>query len=82
MDKKETMAVLERHFNECLHYWERTLKVDSDLSNEAYIKAISEIPSCNPYHIQKEELNPEWVKEFRKYRLMDCYGKDWEKYEA
>lgn len=80
MDKQETMAVLERFFGECLRYWERTLKVDSDVSNEAYKCAIDEIPRTNPYKMSGEELNQEWVEEFRKHRLMDCYGKDWEKY--
>ncbi len=81
MDKKETMKILEQFFGECLRYWERTLNVDSDLSNEAYKHAINKIPECNPYVFGEEEkLNPEWVEEFRKYRLMDCYGRDWEKY--
>ena len=80
-NKEETMKILEQFFGECLKYWERTLNVDSDLSNEAYKQAIKEIPTCNPYKVIKEELNPEWVQEFKKYRLMDCYGKDWEKYQ-
>ena len=80
MDKNETMALLEKFFGECLQYWERTLKADSDLSREAYINAIDEIPKTNPYKMSGEELNPDWVAEFRKYRLMDCYGKDWERY--
>ena len=80
MQKEETMAVLERFFGECLRYWEKTLKVDSDLSNEAYKNAIDEIPHRNPYKMCGEELNPEWVAEFKKYRLMDCYGKDWERF--
>ena len=80
MNKEETMKILERFFGECLRYWERTLKVDSDFSNEAYKNAINDIPKTNPYKMAGEELNKEWVEEFRRYRLMDCYGKDWEKY--
>ena len=80
MTKDETMAVLEKHFNSCLRFWERTLKADSDLSKEAYKHAIDEIATRDPRHMNGEVLNPEWVAEFRKYRLMDCYGKDWEKY--
>lgn len=80
MNKEETMAVLEQFFGECLRYWERTLKIDSDTSNEAYKNAINDIPKRNPYKMNGEELNKEWVEEFRKYRLMDCYGKEWERY--
>lgn len=80
MTKQETMEVLEKHFNDCLRYWERELKVDSDLSNEAYIHAISEIATTDPRKPCGEKLNPEWVAEFRKYRLMDCYGNEWEKH--
>lgn len=80
MTKAETMSTLVKFFGECLRYWEKTLKVNSDLSNEAYKHAIEEIPKTYPYSPNGEELNPEWVAEFRKYRLMDCYGKDWERY--
>ena len=80
MTKEETMRLLERFFKECLAYWERTLKVDSDTSREAYINAINDIPSTNPYSPNGKELNKEWVAEFRRYRLMDCYGKNWERY--
>lgn len=76
MTKEETMSVLEKFFGECLRFWERTLNVDSDLSNEAYKHAIEEIPTHYPYSPQGELLNPEWVAEFKRYRLMDCYGKD------
>lgn len=80
MTKEETMRLLERFFFECLRYWERALKVDSDTSNEAYINAINDIPSHNPYSPTGTELNQEWVAEFRNYRLMDCYGKEWKRY--
>ena len=80
MNKEETMRILEQFFGECLRYWERTLKVDSDLSREPYERAIGDIPKNNPYKMVGEELNPEWVAEFKKYRLMDCYGKNWERY--
>ncbi len=76
MTKEETMRVLDRFFGECLKYWERTLKVDSDLSNEAYIRAIDDIPAYYPYSPRGEKLDPEYVSEFRRCRLMDCYGKD------
>ncbi len=80
MSREETMNILERHFNDCLHFWEKELKVDSDLSNEAYVNAIDEIPTTNPFKMKGEKLNPKWVDEFRKSRLMDCYGKDWKKH--
>jgi len=80
MDKVETMTMLERFFGECLRYWERALKVDSDTSNEAYKHAIEDIPHHCPYSPNGEEINPAWREEFRRSRLMDCYGKDWERY--
>ncbi len=81
MTKQETMEVLEKHFNACLRYWERELKVDSDLSKEAYIHAINEIATTDPTKPSGEKLNPEWVTEFRNHRLMDCYGNGWEEYK-
>lgn len=80
MNKEQTMQTLERFFYECLSFWERELKVSSDLDKTPYIKAIEEIPKRDPYSMNGELLNEEWVAEFRKYRLMDCYGKQWEKY--
>ena len=80
MTKDETMAILEKFFYECLHFRERELNVDSDLSREAYINAIEEIPSVDPNRKNGQKLNPEWVAEFRRYRLMDCWGKEWEKH--
>lgn len=76
MTKEETMALLEQFFIECLKYWERTLNIDSDVSNKAYLNAIFDIPKTNPYKPNGEKLNEEWVEEFKKYRLMDCYGND------
>lgn len=74
MTKEETMALLEKFFNECLRYWEQTLNVDSDASNKAYLNAIADIPKTNPYKPTGEELNSEWAEEFKRYKLMDCYG--------
>ena len=78
MSKEETMGILEKFFGECLRYWERTLHVDSDLDRAAYEHANEDIPKHDPYSVSGELLNPEWVEEFRKYRLMDCYGHGWE----
>ena len=80
MSKETTMKILERFFAECLRYWEKELNVDSDLDNSAYQRAIADIPKHDPYRMKGEELNPEWVAEFRRYRLMDCWGKDWERH--
>ena len=80
MTKDETIKILEDHFNSCLRYWERDKKVDSDLDKAPYIEAIREIATTDPRSPYGEKLNEEWVAEFRKYRLMNCYGKDWEKY--
>ena len=80
MSREETMAILEKFFGECLRFWEKELKVSSDLDKEPFINAIKEIPSTHPYRMGGEKLNPEWVAEFTKYRLMDCYGREWEQY--
>ena len=74
MTKEETMALLEKFFNECLKYWEETLMVDSDTSTKPFLNAICEIPKTNPYKPNGEKLNKEWVDEFRMYKIMDCYG--------
>lgn len=79
MTKEETMSVLEKFFGECLRFWEKELNVTSDESKEPYKNAIDEIPKYYPYSPNGEKLNEEWVQEFKKYRLMDCYGKDWER---
>lgn len=80
INKEETMAILEKFFAQCLSFWEKTLKVDSDLSKAAYIRAIKDIPITNPYKGTRQDLNPEYIAEFRNHRLMDCYGKEWKKY--
>lgn len=78
--KERQMEILERFFNECLRYWERTLKVDSDTDKQAYINAIEDIPHYNPYSMQGKQFDEEVRSQFRKYRLMDCYGTKWEQY--
>lgn len=77
---KDWEAILEQFFGECLRYWEKTLGVDSDLSKEPYINAIKEIPHNNPYKKAGEEIPKEIRDKFIKYRLMDCYGNEWEKH--
>ena len=77
---REQFDILEKFFGECLRYWERELKVSSDLDKQPFINAIRDIPTHNPYKMQGELLDAETVKQFKKYRYMDCYGKDWEKY--
>jgi hypothetical protein len=77
LTREETMAVLGRFFGECLKYWERTLKVDSDLSIEAYVNAIRDIPSTYPYSMHGRDLDSAIVDEFRISRYMDCYGRDY-----
>lgn len=81
MSRAETMKILEQHFKNCVKYWEYNLGVDSDISNEPYKKAIDEIPEFDPTIPNGEKLNKKWVDEFRKYRLMDCYGYNWKDYQ-
>ena len=75
--KAYQMGILEQFFGECLRFWERTLGVDSDLSQEPFINAMKEIPKYNPYKVQGELLDPDVVADFRRYRYMDCYGRDY-----
>ncbi len=78
MKREEQLAILERFFGECLRYWERELKTNHDIDKEPYINAIKEIPVNYPYTPNGEPFDKEVREEFIKYRLMDCYGKDWE----
>ena len=80
MTRHETFDVLMRHFEGCLRFWEKKLNVDSDLSNKAYIEAIREIPDVDPTEMAGVKLNPLYVAEFKKFRLMDCWGKEWQKH--
>ena len=77
---EEQYAILDRFFRECLRYWEHELKIDSDLDKQPFINAIRDIPNHNPYKVQGELLDTETVRQFKKYRYMDCYGRDWKKY--
>jgi hypothetical protein len=77
MTKEKQYAVLEKFFNDCVRFWERELKTDSDLDRQPYINAIREIPKRNPYTLQGEEFDEDVIENFTKSRKMDCYGKDW-----
>ena len=77
---EEHYGILDQFFRECLRYWEHELKIDSDLDKQPFINAIRDIPTHNPYKVHGELLDTETVREFKKYRYMDCYGRDWEKY--
>ena len=79
-DKDTQILTLEKFFGECLRFWERELKVSSDIDKQPYINAIKEIPSYDPYTPVGEQIDPNIRNEFVKYRLMDCYGNEWEKY--
>lgn len=80
MTKEEQKAVLEKHFNGCLRFWERELKTDSDLDKQPYINAIKEIPVVDPTCPCGKPLDKDIREEFIKSRFMDCYGKEWERY--
>ena len=82
--KEKQQETLGKFFGECLRFWEQNLKIDSDLSNEAYKHAIEEIPYYNPYMMRESEetkFDEEVRTQFRNSRLMDCYGKNWEQYK-
>lgn len=73
---------LNKFFMECVRYWERTLDVDSNLDNSAYVKALGEIPSVDPYVPNGEPFDADVLERFKKHRYMDCYGRAWEIYYA
>lgn len=68
------------HFMDCVRFWERELKTDSDMSKQPYINAIREIPVVDPRVPNGRKLDKDVREEFIKSRFMDCYGKDWERY--
>lgn len=72
--------ILEDHFVSCLRYWERTLNVDSDLSNKVYLHAIKEIPHRNPFSPCGDVIPEDIRNAFVKEKLMNCYGREWEKH--
>ena len=80
MTREEQYTVLDKHFRNCVRYWEVTLKTDSDLDKEPYIQAIREIPVVDPFHMKGEPLDMELREEFIKSRFMDCFGRDWERH--
>ena len=79
--KREQYDILFRHFMDCVRYWESRLNIDSDLSNEAYKRALNEIPTTHPgiaYNAPK--IDDDVRNGFIKDRCMDTYGKFyWEK---
>ena len=77
---KDQKEILMRHFFDCVRYWERTLKVSSDESSEPYKRALDELPRNNPFRMTGEPFDAEVLAEFKKSRLMDVYGRDWERH--
>ena len=77
--KEEQKRVIEQFYFECVRYWEESLKTDSDLDKQPYINALKELPKQHPYTFKDAPFFDEDVREeFKKYRLMDIYGNDWE----
>lgn len=79
MTREEQYAVLDKHFRDCVRFWEHELKTDSDLDREPYIHAIMEIPVVDPFHMKGEPFDKDLREDFIKSRFMDCYGRDWER---
>ena len=72
---------LEKFFFDCVRFWERFLKISADESKEPYQRALDDLPQCNPFVIDgREPFNEGVLREFKRYRLMDTYGNDWEKH--
>ncbi len=80
MTKNEQLAILEHHFMSCVRFWECELNMDTDLDKEPYIRAIYEIPIMDPTRINGESFDKDIRESFIRYRFMDCYGRDWERY--
>ena len=80
MIKQEQYDVMFRFFHDCVRYWERELKTNSDIDKQPYINAIAEIPHNNPYKPNGEPLDEDVRKQFYEDRMMDTYGTDWRNY--
>lgn len=78
--KQEQYNILLEFFYECVKYWERFLKVDSDLDKQPYINALEEIPDVDPNVPFGKPFDKDVLENFTKDRYMDTYGKEWEKY--
>ncbi len=72
-------SILEQFFGECVRFWEKELNVDSDLSREAWVNALKEIPETNPYVVQGKDypVDRDVLERFAISRYMDCYGNEW-----
>lgn len=78
--REEQLNTLFQFFMECVRFWERELKTDSDLDKEPYIRALREVPTTNPYiPYNSPNIDNEVRTEFIKSRCMDTFGKGWEK---
>lgn len=72
---------LERHFTGCRKYWERTLGVSSDESKEPVLRALNELPRYNPFFpYERVTFDEDLLCSFKKCRLMDAYGMEWERH--
>ncbi len=80
MTKQEQYDLMLRFFHDCVRFWERALKTNSDIDKRPYINAIREIPHNNPYKPDGEPLDEDVRKQFYEDRMMDTYGTDWRNY--
>ena len=77
MTKQEQYTTLYKFFFECVRFWERELKTDSDLDKTPYLNAIKEVPHNYPYKPNGEPIDENVRKEFIESRYMDVYGVNW-----
>lgn len=77
---KKQEADLEKFFFDCVRYWERTLKTSSDLDKQPYLNALDELPHNCPFVVSGEPFDMGVLRSFKKSRLMDAYGRDWERH--
>lgn len=81
--REEQQTILLDFFNACVRYWERTLKIDSDLEKQAHINALEEIPTHDPrVPFNPPSFDEDVLEDFVKARYMDTYGRDWQRYYA
>ena len=77
--KEEQYDTLDKFFRECVRFWERELKTDSDIDSQPYKNALKEVPKHNPYvPFNSPEFDKSIRDEFIKYRCMDIWGRNWE----
>jgi|GEM_PF-5436482 len=78
MDKR-TFDLLDTHYWKCVRFWEKREKCDK---RTAMLNALEDIRNIKydptePFPTEEDLLDADTVKQYKKTRLMDIYGKQW-----